>query len=93
MRGALNSPFSWFSAWAVEKGRGDAWVSLTLRPGSEPLFTKIAPSLAELEETITPWICEYGIRHTVTRRCVEYMIQVADADHSGTLDKQEVRPS
>ena len=92
MRAALNSPFSWFSAWAVNKGRGDAWVQRA-SGFSEPLFTKIAPSLAELEEAITPWICEHGIRHTVTRRCVEYMIQVADADHSGTLDKQEVRPS
>ena len=68
-------------------------MSLTLRPGSEPLFTKIAPSFAELEEAITPWICEYGIRHTVPRRCVEYIFQVVDVDDSGTLDKQEVRPS
>jgi hypothetical protein len=29
-------------------------VNLTLRPGSEPLFAKIEPSLAELEEAITP---------------------------------------
>jgi hypothetical protein len=93
VRGALNSPFSWFSAWAVEKGQKNAWVSLTLRPGSEPLFTEIAPSLAELEDAITPWICEHDIRHTVTRRCAEYIFQVADADHSKTLDKQEVRPS
>ena len=68
-------------------------MSLTLRPGSEPLFTKITPSLAELKEAIMPWICEYGIRHTVARRCAEYIFQVADTNHSGTLDKQEVRPS
>ena len=92
MRGALNSPFSWFSAWAVEKGQGNAWVSLA-EAGEMPRFTKIAPSLAELGEAITPWICEHGIRHTVTRRCVEYMLQVADADDSGTLNKQEVRSS
>ena len=47
-RGGFCRPF------AVQKGRGDAWVTLTLRPGSEPLFAKIEPSLAELEEAITP---------------------------------------
>ena len=131
VRGALASQFSWLSARAVDRGRGDAWVNLTLRPGGcramsdfrcrkaatehdrkpgvewpsrtatrqsdmtpggEPLLSKIAPSLAELEETITPWICEHGIRHAVTRRCVGYMLQVADADQSGTLNNQEVRP-
>ena len=56
VRGAFNRPVSWgfCRPFAVQKGRGDAWVNLTLRPGSEPLFAKIEPSLAELEEAITP---------------------------------------
>ena len=31
VRGALASQFSWLSARAVDRGRGDAWVNLTLR--------------------------------------------------------------